>query len=242
MSEKSTKNWKYRKNSLLLRNFPAGSKEIKILSHLIALYLLDRKRKGKFIPRLFTCISFHSLSIHLYLFHFFVNPNSRLSLAIPFSLSISICCISTYICFYPLSIHLNFFISLFQSRLMPFSFNLIFCISANPHLSSCTYLYLFSIHHYLFLSLVYPWHISLSIPFCKSQPISLIFTFISFYLFVNPNSRLSLSIPFSLSIYIRRISTYICSYLLSIHLNFFISLFQSRLMPFSYNPIFFISA
>ena len=69
---------------------PAGSKKIEILVVLIAFNLLDRKRSGKFIPRLFTSISFYP----------FVNPNSRVSLFIPFYLSLSIILISTYICYY----------------------------------------------------------------------------------------------------------------------------------------------
>ena len=109
-----------------------------------------------FIPCLFTSISFYR----------FANPNLRLSLSIPFSLSLSIHRISTYICFYLLSIHFYLFIPLCQFRLMP----------------------------------------------------------ISFYLFVNPNSRLYLSNPFSLSQSILCISTYICFYLLSAYLYFFISL------------------
>ena len=64
---------------------------------------------------------------------------------------------------------------------------------------------------------------------------------ISFYLFANPNSRLYLSNPFSLSQSVRCISTYVCIYLLSIHLFFFIPLCQSRLIPISFNPIFFLS-
>ena len=42
---------------------PVESKGIKTLSLLIASYLLDRIREGKFIPRLFTCISFYPMSI-----------------------------------------------------------------------------------------------------------------------------------------------------------------------------------
>ena len=68
-----------------------------------------------------------SIQINAYLF---VNPNSRLYLLNPFSLSLSILRIFTYICFYLLFIHLYFIISLCQSRWMPISFNPIFCISA----------------------------------------------------------------------------------------------------------------
>ena len=81
-------------------------------------------------------ICFHFLSINLYFFislcqsslmpiffYLFVNPNSPLSLSITFSLSLSILCISNYICFHLLSIDLYFFISLFQSGLMLISFN-----------------------------------------------------------------------------------------------------------------------
>ena len=72
-------------------------------------------------------------------------------------------CTSNYICFYLLSIHLYFFISLCQSKLMPIPFNPIFFISAKSS----------SIHLYLFLSLFY---LLLSIPIsCLSK-----FTYISF--------------------------------------------------------------
>ena len=56
------------------------------------------------IPSLFTAISLY----------FFVNPNPRLPLLIPFYLSQSILCVSIYIYFYLLSIHLYLFISLCQ--------------------------------------------------------------------------------------------------------------------------------
>ena len=52
-----------------------------------------------------------SLSIRI-AFYPFVIPNSRLSLSIPFPLSLSILYISTYICFYLLSMQLYFFIHL----------------------------------------------------------------------------------------------------------------------------------
>ena len=97
----------------------------------------------------------------------------------------------------------------------------------------------------LFVFFVYP-PIFVSI-YCLSTSISLYLFFqsrlipISFYLFVNPNSRLYLSNSFSLSQSILRISTYICFYHLSIHLYFFIPLCQSRLMPISINPIWFLS-
>ena len=65
---------------------------------------------------------------------------------------------------------------------------------------------------------------------------------ISFYLFVNPNSRLYLSNLHSLSQSILCISTYICFYLLSIHHYFSKPLCQSKLIPISFNSIFFISA
>ena len=74
--------------------------------------------------------------------------------------------------------------------------------------------------------------VSLFIPF--------LFTFISFYLFVNLNLRLCLSNPFSLSQSILLISTCICFYLLPIHLYLFIYLCQSRRAPISFNPIYFI--
>ena len=117
-------------------------------------------------------------------FYLFVNPNLLISPSIPFSLSLCILRVSTYICSYLLSIHLCFFISLCQVRLIP----------------------------------------------------------ISFYLFINPNLLISPSIPFPLSLFILRKATYICFYLLSIHLCFFISLCHVRLIPISFNYIFFISA
>ena len=140
-------------------------------------------------------------------------------------------------------------LSLCQYKFMRISFNPVFFISV----------YSFYIHLYLFLPLVYP-HLFLYIPLLINfqlhflylsliliyPPASIFISFlsitISFYLFVNPNSLLSLSILFSLSLSILRISTYICFYLLSIHFYFFISLCQCRLMPITFNPIFFISA
>ena len=120
--------------------------------------------------------------------------------------SIFISFLSTTISFYLFAIQIHAY--LFQSR-----FNYL-----------CLFLY---IHLYLFLSLVY-------------SPLSLfiacIFSSISFYLFVNPNSRPSLSIPLSLSLSILLISTYISFYHLSIHLCFFIPLSQSRFMPISFYP------
>ena len=110
-----------------------------------------------------TYICFYLLSIHLYFFiplcqfgvmpisfYLFINPDWCLYLLNLFSLSQSILCISTYIFFYLLSIHLYFFIPLCQFGLMPISFNPIFFISA---WSSCTHLYLFSSLFYLPLSL-----------------------------------------------------------------------------------------
>ena len=151
-------------------------------------------------------------------FYLFVNPNSRQSLSIPFSLFMSILPISSYISFYPLPIHLYFFIPLCQSRLMPISFYLF--VNPNSRLS-------LTIPFSLFLSILpissyncfylLPIHLYFFIPLCQSKLMP-----ISFYLFVNPNSRLSLSIPFSLSLSILCISNYICFHFLSIHLNFFI--------------------
>ena len=135
-------------------NYPARSKEIEILSLLIAFYFLDSKRQGSLVyshVSLFISCLFTSISFYLY-----VNPNSRLSLSIPIFLPVSILRISTYIFFYLFSIHLYFIIPLWQSRLMP----------------------------------------------------------ISFYLFANPNSRLYLSMFFSLFQYIPHIFTSITFYLL----------------------------
>ena len=163
--------------------------------------------------------------------------------------------ISTYICFYFFSIHLHFFIPLCQSRLMPISFCLVvnpnsrqylsnpFSLpQSNPHLSTCIYFYLFSIHDCIFLYLVYiNLHISLSIPFPQSQSITCILTYSFFYLFADLNSRLYLSTPLSSSQSILRISTCYCFYLFSIHLNFFIPLFKSKFTTISSYSIFFIS-
>ena len=116
-----------------------------ILSVWIAFYLLNRKRQGKLIPCLFTSISFY----------LFARPNSRLYLSNPFSLSHSILCISTYICYYLFSIRLYFFISLSiqvdaylflslcQSKFTAVSFKPVFFIS----------LYFLYIHLYFFISL-----------------------------------------------------------------------------------------
>ena len=95
------------------------------------------------ILRISSYICFYHLYIHLYFFiplcqsklmlisfYLFANPNSRLPFLIPYSTSLSILHISTYISIYLLSIHLYFFISLSQSILMPISFNLISFISA----------------------------------------------------------------------------------------------------------------
>ena len=160
-------------------------------------YLFQSRFLSLSILHISTYICFYLLSIHLYFliplsqsrlisisFYLFVNSNSRLTFSIPFSLSLSILCISSYICFYLLSIHLYFLIPLCQSWLMP----------------------------------------------------------ISFYLFVNSNSRLYLSTAFSLYHSILCISTYICFYLSSIQLYLFISRYHSRLMPISFNTIFFFSA
>ena len=87
------------------------------------------------------------------------------------------------------------------------------------------FFYLFSIYFYFF------------IPLRQSRLMP-----ISFYVLLNPNSRLTLTNPFSSSHSILYISTFICFYLLSIHLYFFIFHCQSRLMPIFFNLIFFISA
>ena len=142
---------------------------------------------------IFVSVSCLFTSISLYLI---VNPDWRLYLLNPFSLSLSILRISTYTCFYVLPIHLYFILSLFQSRLTLISFYL----SVNPNsevylsipfswslsnLRIYTYICfcLFSIHPYFFISLY------------QSK-----FTAISFYLFVNPNSCVYFSIQFSLSL------------------------------------------
>ena len=194
---------------------PAGSKEIQILS--LSISEIERYKENLslanspeslFIPRLFTSISFNH--------DFFISVYSLL---------------------YSSYIQLHFLLSLCQSKFTPISFNPVFSISG------CSLLYSSYIHLYLFLSLVYP-PVSLSISlfiqihaylfqshflylclFFKCPPlfvsISCLSTSISFYLFVNPNSRLSLSIPFSISLSVLRMSTYIFFYLLSLNLYLF---------------------
>ena len=161
-------------------------------------------------PTIFVSISCLSTSISSYLF---VNPNSWLYLSNAFSLSPSILRISTYICFYLLSIHLYIFIPLCQSKLMPISLS----IQIHGYIFQTRFLY-------LCLFFVYPAiFISMS---CLSISISL-------YLFVNPNSQLYFSNLFSLSLSNLYISTYTCFYLLSIHFSFFVPLSQSKFMPIS---------
>ena len=158
-------------------------------------------------------------------------PVSNLSLFYP-PLSLSISCLSnfTYISFNPLlliSAYLSYtdlylFLSFCQSKFTAISFKPVFFIS----------LYFLYIHLYLFLSLVYS---------PVSLFISCLFTSISLYLFVNPNSRLYLSTPFSLSQpnshlptcikFISFLSTTISFYLLFIQL--YIYLFQSLAIFFS---------
>ena len=144
-------------------------------------YIFQSRFLSHFILSISICICFYLLSIHLYFFillyqcrlmsisfYLFVNPNSRLYLSNLFSLSHSILCISTYICFYLMSIHLYFFIPPCQSRLKPISLYIFVNLNSrlylstpfslsqpNLHLSTCIYIYLFSIHHYFFLSLIY---------------------------------------------------------------------------------------
>ena len=166
--------------------FPAGSKEIDILSVLIAFYILDRKRQEKFIPRLFTCISFYLLSIHLFLFLSLCQSKFTPISFNPVFLSLSILLISTYICFYLSSIHLYFFIPFFQYKFTAISFKPVFFISL------CS----FYVHLYLFLSLVYPplflyislliqidtYHYSLSLSqtnFHLHTPVSIFISFLS---------------------------------------------------------------
>ena len=134
----------------------------------------------------FKCINsddFYLFSAHLYLI---VNPNSRLSLSIPFSLSLSILHISTYIFFYRLSIHL-YYVYLFQPHFLYVSLFLIYppvsifisflltsiSLSIQIHAilfqSRFLYFYLFFIYPPIFVSIL-----------CLSTSISL-------YLFVNPD-------------------------------------------------------
>ena len=126
-----------------------------------------------------TYICFYLFSIHSHFFippcqyklmpisfYLFVNLNLRLYFSNPFSLSHSILCISTYICFYLFFIHSHFFIPPCQSKLTPISFYLF----VNPNLrlyssipfslshsilciSTYIWFYLLSIHLYFFLPL-----------------------------------------------------------------------------------------
>ena len=111
-------------------------------------------------------ISAYSSYTHLYLFLSLIYPNSRLYFSNPYSLSHSILCISTYICFYLLSIHFGLFIPLCLSRLMPISFYLFFNLNSrlyfsNPfslsHSIDCITIYIcfyiLSMHLYFFISL-----------------------------------------------------------------------------------------
>ena len=128
----------------------------------------------------------------LFLLYFFVNPDWCLSISISLLIQIHAYLFQShflYLCLFfvypPIFVSMSClstsisFIFLCQSRLMPNFFypfvNPNWCLSlsiqfslslSNTHLSTCIYFYLFSIHHYLSLSLVYPTlHISLSIPF-----------------------------------------------------------------------------
>ena len=105
------------------------------------------------------------LSIHLYLFLSLAYSTLSLSISLSIQihaylfksrfLSLSILHISTYICFYFLSIHLYFLIPLCQSRLISISFYLF--ANSNSRLTfSFISVYSLYIHLYLFLSLVYP--------------------------------------------------------------------------------------
>ena len=169
------------------------------------------------ISRLSTSISiYHFVNPPLF-FYTSVNPDWCLSFFISLLIQIHgyifqtrflylslIFCISTYICFYLLSIHPYFFIPLCQSILMPISFYLFVNPNSRLYLSMFFSLFQYTPH---------------------------LFTSISFYLFINPNPRFSLSILFSLSLSILRLSTYMCFSLLSNHLYIFKQLYQSRLMP-----------
>ena len=112
-------------------------------------------------------------------FYLFIDQNSRLSLSEPFSLSQSILRISTYICFFLFSIHLYFFIPIYQSILMSISFDLFsvqihgYIILSQSILCISTYIFSFS---------------------CLSTSISL-------YLFINPDWCLLLSISLSIHVH-----------------------------------------
>ena len=92
---------------------------------------------------------------------------------------------------YPSSIHVYLFLSLVYSPLSPsislsiqihgYLFQSVFFISVYYRIFTYIYFFLFSIHLYFF------------IPLCQSRLMPT-----SFYIFVDPNSRLFFSIPFSL--------------------------------------------
>ena len=164
---------------------------------------------------LYFFLSLFQSRLTLISFYRFVNPNSRVYLSTPFSWSLSNLRISTYICFYLLPIHLYFFLSLCQSRLTLISvylsvnpnsrayFSIPFSLSpSNLCISTYICFYLLPINLYFFLS-----------P-CQSR-----LTLFSFYLFVNPNSRLYLWMFNSLFQYIPLVFTSITFYLLYISLS-----------------------
>ena len=153
-----------------------------------SIYLFFNPKSRLFLSILFssshsilyiTYICLYLLSIHLCFFislwrfrlmpisfNLFFNLKSRVFLSIPFSLSHSILYISAYICFYLLSIHPYFFISLCEFRLMPVSFRLLFNLTSRVFLSipfslshsilcisAYICFYLLSIHPYFSISL-----------------------------------------------------------------------------------------
>ena len=139
-----------------------------------------------------------------------------------------------FISIYPSLIYFCHFLSLCQFKFTAISFKPVFYISNNSsYIHLCLFLSIvypplflhtslsIQSYAYLFLSLcqsksttiffkllfiisVYSWYIHLYffLTLCKSR-----FMPISFYIFVNPNSRIYLSSPFSLSLSILRIST-----------------------------------
>ena len=152
------------------------------------------------ISCLFTSISWYlSIQIDAYFSSYpFANPNSRLHLSTPFSLSKSNHHLSTCIYFYLFSIHHTISFYLLFTQIYIF-----LPIQIHGFIFICSSLYFKISLIYLSLSL------SISfIPLCQSRLLP-----ITFYLFVNPNSRLYFSNPLSLS----------------------------KLTTQSFNPVFFIS-
>ena len=218
----------------------------------IDIYLFLSLCQSKFRPISFNPVFFisaFSSYIHLYLslclvypplflLYFFVNPDWCLTFSIPLSIQIDVYLFQSnflYLCLIPIYPPVSIFISFLSTTI---SLYLLFIQ---------LYIYLFrSPSPNLSISLVY-WHITFSISL-SIQIHACLFQSHFLYLcllFVYPPiffsmSCLSTSISF-ISLCQSRLMP-ISFYLLSIHIYFFISLFQSKFMFISFNPIFFISA